>query len=123
VNSERGGVLNLNRYRAASDGEARLTRDFAVDGETDLEITFGFSDDLVLSLDGEMLFSGVHTFSGFENKATRGWVLPESNRLVRHTGPGDHRLEAVLRATEPFGWGLIVTLAGKGVRLLPMEPD
>lgn len=123
VTSEPSGVVNLNRHGVNPDAEARLSRSFAADSETDLKIAFGFSDDLVLSLDGEMLFRGMNTFSGFENQATRGWVLPESNSLIRRVGSGRHRLEAVLRATEPFGWGLIVTLAGDGIRLLPVDED
>jgi hypothetical protein len=51
----------------------------------------------------------------------QGWVQPESNRLIRHTVAGNHKLEAVLRVTEPFGWGLIVTLGGGKVDLLPVE--
>ena len=123
VATEPSGVVNVNRYRVASDTEVRLIRHFATDGETDLEITFGYSDELRLSLDGETLFTGAHTFSGFESEEARGWVRPESNHLIRHTGAGHHKMEAVLRLTEPFGWGLIVTLAGKGVRLLPTEQD
>jgi hypothetical protein len=96
---------------------------FTLDAETDLEITLGFSDDLMLSLDGETLFRETHTFSGFANEETRGWVQPEANHLTRHTGAGSHELEAVLRRTEPFGWGLIVTLAGNGIHLLPPEED
>jgi hypothetical protein len=118
---EPSGVVNLNRYRVASDAEARLIRRFALDGETDVEITFGYSDELSLSLDGEMLFGGTHTFSGFNSQKARGWVRPANNHLIRRMGAGDHSLEAALRATEPFGWGLIVTLAGDGIRLLPID--
>ena len=91
--------------------------------ETDLELNFGFSDELRLNLDGELLFEGSHFFSGFESRETRGWVHPESNRMIRHLGAGVHQLEAVLRVTEPFGWGLIVTLGGGKVNLLPVETD
>ena len=123
VAAEPNGVLNLNRYRAAADGEARLVRHFATDRETDLEIGFGFSDELELSLDGKSLFKGTHTFSGFETEGTRGWVRSGNRRVVAHTGTGRHRLEAILRVTEPFGWGLIVTLTGEGIRFLPVEDD
>lgn len=123
ITCEPSGVLNLNRYRATSDTEARLIRNFMIDDETDLELTFGYSDKLRLCLDGELLFEGTHTFSGFESQETRGWVRPEANRLVRRTGPGQHKLEAELRRTEPFGWGLIVRLAGGEIYLLPTEED
>jgi len=123
VTCEPNGVLNLNRYRASADKEARLVRRFSLDDDTDLELTFGYSDELRLFLDGELLYVGGNTFSGFENYEARGWVRPESNRLVRRTGAGDHTLEAELRATEPFGWGLIVKLGGGDVTFLPVEED
>jgi hypothetical protein len=119
VSCEPNGVLNLNRYLAAPDTLARLVRSFHVDSETDLELAFGFSDELRLNLDGKVLFEGAHTFSGFDSESSRGWVLPESSRLVRHVSAGRHELEAWLRVTEPFGWGLMIALRGEGVGLLP----
>ena len=121
--SEPNGVLNLHRYLPSSETEVRLVRHFAIDDETDLEVSFGYSDELRLSLDGELLFEGTHTFTGFDSEEARGWLRPLDNRLVRRTGAGRHTLEAVLRVTEPFGWGLIVTLGGGEVRLLPAEQD
>jgi hypothetical protein len=120
---EPSGVLNLNRYLPGSRGEVRLVRSFRVDDEIDLEVAFGFSDEVALSLDGEVLFEGSHTFSGFETEETRGWVRPGDNRLVHHISTGDHELEAVLRVTEPFGWGVIITLGGGDIHLLPMYED
>jgi hypothetical protein len=116
---EPNGVLNLNRYMTSSDTELRLIRRFDLDDETDLEVAFGYSDELRLNLDGSLLFEGTNIFTGFESQEARGWVGPESNRLVCRAGAGRHQLEAVLRLTEPFGWGLIVTLGGGDVRLLP----
>jgi hypothetical protein len=116
-------VLNVNRYMPSSQAEVRLVRSFHVDDEIDLEVALGFSDDLALSLDGEVLFEGSHTFSGFETEEARGWVRSGNNRLVHHIGGGRHELEAVLRVTEPFGWGLIVTLGGGEIHLLPMYED
>jgi hypothetical protein len=121
VASEPNGVLNVNRYKPASDAEVRLIRCFDLEEEIDLEISFGYSDELRLSLDDTLLFEGANTFTGFENQEARGWVRPENNRLVHRTGAGRHRLEAVLRLSEPFGWGLVVALAGGELHLLP--PD
>lgn len=123
ITTEPSGVLNLHRYLPSSETEVRLVREFVVGDEIDLELSFGYSDELRLSLDGELLFEGTHTFAGFESEEARGWVRPLENRLVRRTGAGRHTLEAVLRVTEPFGWGLIVTLGGGEVRLLPTEED
>ncbi|KPJ51641.1 hypothetical protein AMJ39_09540 [candidate division TA06 bacterium DG_24] len=121
ITTEPSGVLNLHRYLTPSDTEVRLVRHFALDEEAALEVTFGYSDELRLSLDGELLFEGTHIFTGFESEEARGWVRPSDNRLVRRTRAGRHTLEAVLRVTEPFGWGLTVTLRGGEIRLLPME--
>ncbi len=121
ITTEANGVLNLNRYKPSSYGEVQLVRYFSLDDRLDLEIAFGYSDELQLSLDGTMLFEGTNTFAGFESYEARGWVRPEYGRLVHPTGAGRHRLEAVLRPTEPFGWGLIVALGGGEARLLP--PD
>ncbi len=119
VACEPNGVLNLNRYRAPSDTELRVIRRFALDDEIDLEVSFGYSDELRLILDGTQLYEGTNVFAGFESEEARGWVRPESNRLVCRTGAGHHQLEAVVGLTEPFGWGLIVALGGGEVRLLP----
>lgn len=121
VTSGPSGVLNLNRYIRCPPTEVRLVRHFTLSDESDLDLAFGYSDDLRLSLDGQLLFEGSHTFAGFESRDARGWVRPENNRLVHRTGAGRHELEAVLRVSEPFGWGLLVTLAGGEIRLLPAE--
>jgi hypothetical protein len=114
-------VLNLNRYGLPPEEEVRLSRSFEVDDEMDLEVAFGYSDSLRLTIDEELLFEGTHTFSGFGSLEARGWVRSEDNRLVHRLGAGRHRLDAALRLTEPFGWGLMVVLGGGKVRLLPPE--
>jgi len=119
VGVEPSGVINMNRWLPSADTEARLTRWFRVDEDTDLEIAFGFSDSLKLCIDDIPVFQGTHTFSGFQNAETRGWVRPENCRVIHHVGSGRHRLEAILRVTEPFGWGMIVTLCRDHVAFLP----
>ncbi|MCU0613121.1 MAG: hypothetical protein MUE60_15215 [Candidatus Eisenbacteria bacterium] len=119
VSVEPNGVLNLNRWVRSPITEARLTRWFRVDEETDLEIALGFSDELALSVDDSAVFQGIHTFSGFQNEDSRGWVRPENCRVIHHVRPGRHRIEAILRVTEPFGWGMIMALGGDPVALLP----
>lgn len=119
VTVEQSGVLNLNRYMTSSDTEAHLTRWFDVGAETDLEVSFGFSDSLRLFVDDIPVFRGTHTFSGFQDVRSRGWVRAENCRVIHRVGPGRHRLDALLRVTEPFGWGLIVVLGGDHLALLP----
>ncbi|HTP07388.1 MAG TPA: hypothetical protein VMP08_04010, partial [Anaerolineae bacterium] len=50
--------------------------------------------------------------------ATRGYVEPTTH--LQHTvTPGRHHLTAIVKATEYFGWGLIVNLHGDNFKLLP----
>jgi hypothetical protein len=50
--------------------------------------------------------------------ATRGYVEPTTH-LQQGVAPGRHRLTAILKAAEYFGWGLIVNLQGDNVKLSP----
>ena len=120
VACEANGALNLNRHLPASASEALLRRDFSLMHACDLEIAFGFSDRLLLKLDGETLFEGTHRFRGFETLQARGWVDSGDHRLIQRMQAGRHRLEARLRAEEPFGWGLIVRLIACGLSLEPL---
>ena len=82
---------------------------------------FGFSDALSLELDGQMIFSGENTFKGFADRAARGYVELGMQSLRQMLAPGAHRLAAVLRVSEPFGWGLALAAHGEGLRWLPVE--
>ncbi len=113
------GILNLNRYFPVALGEVRLTRsiDVLVEGATGLDV--GFSDELTLYIDDQVIFTGRHLFQGMlSDWATRGYVEP-TTRLSRVLSPGRHHLTAIVKNTEYFGWGLIVNLPGDNFRLLP----
>jgi hypothetical protein len=118
IGCEPTGILNLNRYFPADLGEVRLTRliDVATEGSIGLEV--GFSDELTLQIDDQVLFTGHNLFQGMSaDWATRGYVEPTT--YLRHTlVPGQHRLTAILKNTEFFGWGLIVNLLGDNFKLL-----
>jgi hypothetical protein len=118
VQCEPGGFLNLNRYFPISVEEVTLTRQLEAVSETELQLSLGFSDELSLDLDGEMLFEGINTFAGFGSYEERGYVHGEHHSVTRKISPGVHRLTARLKVTEFFGWGLVVTLKGRGVSLL-----
>lgn len=113
------GILNLNRYFPVALGEVRLTRSFDVLAAGSIDLDVGFSDELTLQIDDKVIFTGRNLFQGRSNDwATRGYVEPTTH--LQHTvTPGRHRLTAILKATEYFGWGLIVNLHGDNFKLLP----
>ena len=102
-------------------GEVRLIRRFEMPQEGEVTFEFGFSDVLSLELDGQVIFSGENTFKGFADRAARGYAELGMQSLQRVLAPGRHCLTAMLRATEPFGWGLALAAYGKGLRWLPVE--
>jgi hypothetical protein len=116
---EPNGILNLNRYFPVALGEVRLIRLIDVAAEETIELEVGFSDELTLQIDDEAIFTGRNVFQGMSNDwATRGYVEPTTH--LQHTlTPRRHRLTAILKDTEYFGWGLIVNLHGESIKLLP----
>jgi hypothetical protein len=118
---EPNGLLNLNRYLPASVGEVRLTRSFELPEETEVTWSFGFSDLLTLELDGEELFSGENLFTGFADRAARGYPEPGLESLRQVVAAGMHQLTAVLQVKEGFGWGLALAGRGQGLCWLPAE--
>lgn len=119
VACEPGGILNLNRYLSITAGSARLTRRFETVVAGPVDVAFGFSDELALQLDGDTVYTGTNTFTGFADRAARGYVEPGAHVVRRILAPGEHTLQAELKVTEGFGWGLQVALRGRGARLLP----
>lgn len=121
VSCERNGLLNLNRYLPASLREVRLIRRFEMPAEGELTFAFGFSDELSLELDGQELFSGENLFTGFADRAARGYPEPGMESLRQVVVGGTHQLTALLRVSEGFGWGLALAAHGEGLRWLPAE--
>jgi hypothetical protein len=114
-------VLNLNRFLVPSSDEVRLRRRFKVGHAGEVELGVGFSDLLVLRLDGVLLFEGLNEFKGFDEPADRGWVEVGPAAVRARVEAGEHELEATLRMTEPFGWGHIITMTGQDLRFLPIS--
>ena len=121
VRCEPEGILNLNRYFPVSVEEVVLTRRFETECHGELDLGFGFSDQLSLELDGEVIFEGSNTFAGFADYGARGYVYAGMHSVSRIVSKGVHRLTARLRVTEAFGWGLVVAIKGQEVRLLPAK--
>jgi len=119
VKCEPHGILLLNRYFDQSLGQVALSRTFVLERNTQVEMAFGFSDDLSLVLDGEIVFVGNNVFHGFADRAARGYVEHDAYRVSRAVAAGKHELLAKVRVTEGFGWGLALSLSAGGLELLP----
>jgi hypothetical protein len=116
---ESTGILNLNRHLPASLGQVRLSRRIEVSDTGSIELEFGFSDDLTLQIDDQVIFTGQNIFHDVPAWNQRGYVAP-TNRMRHPLAPGRHQLIATLKSAEPyFGWGLIVNLHGDNFKLLP----
>ncbi len=120
VTCELHGPINLNRHFSPSMQEVRLLRRFETSQDGELTLDLGYSDVLTLELDGQEIYSGENTFSGFADRAARGYV--ELGRTLRQNlAAGSHHLVAVLKVSEGFGWGLVLAAHGKGLSWLPAE--
>lgn len=119
VACEPSGVLNLNRYLPASLGQVTLRRHFELPAADEVELAFGFSDELSLAVDGGVVFSGTNTFKGLDSYEERGYVDLNAHAVHLPLEPGLHNLAATLKVTEGFGWGMILALSGEGIQLLP----
>jgi hypothetical protein len=118
VACEPGGRLVLNRYLPATMGQAQLTRRFET-GDGEVVLRFGYSDTLSLALDGREVYGGTCTFSGFGDRAARGYAEPGTAEVREPVAAGTHTLVATLGVQEPFGWGMVLAGEGAGLRWLP----
>ena len=121
---EPNGTLNLNRCVPVSVDSVRLIRRFEIVEAGEITFKLGFSDALSLDLDGQKIFEGENTFTGFADRAARGYIEQTTSlarRLAYRVEAGAHCLTADLRATEGFGWGLALDAHAAGLRLLPAE--
>jgi hypothetical protein len=121
VTCEPNGVVNLNRYFPTSMKKARLMRHFETSEEAEIMLTFGFSDALKLTMDDEEVFKGQNTFTGFEDRTARGYAELGTESVRKMLAPGSHYLTAELEVSEGFGWGLVLSAHGGGLRWLPAE--
>jgi hypothetical protein len=117
----RKGTINLNRHLPVALGEVTLVRQFAMSTGGPVELKWGFSDELSLRLDDQVIFEGKQTWvrTG-PDRAERGYVDVDQHRLQVVLDPGKHTLSARLKVTEYFGWGMILALLGEHVQLLPV---
>jgi hypothetical protein len=78
----------------------------------------------VLKIDGMIVFSG----QKFSDASIEVEILAQGScypgiafRIELPLKAGHHKIAAELKVTEPFGWGLIVTLNGQNLHLQPPE--
>jgi hypothetical protein len=119
VACEPSGAINLNRYLPPSVGKARLVLRFELSEESEITFEFGFSDDLSLELDGDVVYKGENTFAGFADRAARGYVEMGMESVRQVLSPGSHHVVAELAVSEGFGWGLVLAARGTGLLWLP----
>jgi hypothetical protein len=121
VACEPHGPLNLNRYFSPSMEKARLVRRFETSRDGEVTFEFGYSDTLMLQLDGQAVYSGENRFGGFADRAARGYVEPGMASVRQALAAGSHTLVAELAVSEGFGWGIVLAARGEGLRWLPAE--
>lgn len=119
VECESHGILNLNRYFPLSPGEVILTRRFCLEAERKVVMSFGLSDDLTLSVDGLPIYTSTKPYRPTAGIEGRGYIGFDTCKMSRTISAGTHTLSVKLKVTEPFGWGLALSLTGEGLRLLP----
>ncbi|MBP7866622.1 MAG: nuclear transport factor 2 family protein [Acidobacteria bacterium] len=120
VTAEPGGVVNLGRFLPPSTEPVRLRRTFTLAEAGEVEIGLGFSDEVALRVDGESVFQGTKRFKGFADLPSRGWVTPGAQTVRKDLPAGTHEIVVEIKASEPFGWGFVLTLKGPGLTLPPL---
>ena len=100
--------------------EATVVREVFLDSPGELKLNFGYSDQLVLEIDGEEIFNGENTFESSPVWEDRGYVSIDEE-IVHNLTAGKHRITARLKAIEPFGFGLALILEGEGFSLVPPQ--
>jgi hypothetical protein len=118
VTCEPSGILNLNRYLPITAEQVRLVRWIEMLESGSLTFSIGFSDDLLLQIDDQVIFTGQNIYQSSPNWADRGYV--SMGQQVSHPlSQGPHSITATLKAKEFFGFGMALGIEGGDYRLLP----
>lgn len=120
VACEENGNFNLHRFLPASVSEARLTRKFALDKESTVTLKFGFSDEIHIFIDGEIVFEGEKKFKVSPEWNDQGYVSL-SNELSLPLSSGIHLMDIRLKRTEMFGFGFCLSLLNGQYDLLSCD--
>jgi hypothetical protein len=117
---EPGGILNLNRYLPASIREVRLARRLEMPEAGKVVFLIGFSDDVLLQIDEQEVFSGHNTWKDTSEWKDRGYASPD-HRVEVQLSRGLHTITARLKAVEYFGFGMALRIEGSPHKLLPVD--
>jgi hypothetical protein len=120
IEAEPHGILNLNRYLPIQTREATLIREIEVHEGGNFEFSPGFSDQLILEIDGDIIFQGENTFAPGSVWEERGYVSI-ADGISHYLSAGVHRITARLKATEPFGFGIALIIEGENYTLFPPQ--
>lgn len=118
VDTEPSGILNLNRYLPISEKTVCLIRQFEVLEKGKLTINVGFSDELTLKIDDDIIFQGQNLYHDSPKWEERGYVSPDQ-RVSCHLSKEVHQLTAILKSKEDFGFGMVLNIEGDSYTLLP----
>jgi hypothetical protein len=119
VCAEPSGAVNLCRYVSPTQLEAVLMRRFHLERETEVAISLGFSDTVILELDGVECFRGENKWLNTDDPAEQGTIDVRALTVRRRVSAGEHTLAAVVGVKEPFGWGLALAAHAQGLSWLP----
>jgi hypothetical protein len=112
--AEESGLINLNRALKTNPGRwtafARTT--VKTNGARTALLELGYSDDVTVFLNGEVLYSGIN---GFESRHPEymGFVKPEYENVVLKLRTGNNELVLAVTEDQKFGWGFIARLKEK----------
>ena len=120
VACEPSGILNLNRYLPITVGKVRLVRELEMLADGCLTFCLGFSDELSLQVDEQVIFTGENLFHSSPHWAERGYVNL-AQQVSIPLSQGRHCLAVDLQAKEYFGFGLALKIEGGEYRLLPAQ--
>jgi hypothetical protein len=118
VDTEANGILNLNRYLPISENEVKLMREIDVQKAGDFVFSVGFSDQLTFQINDEVVFTAEHLYHSSPKWEERGYVRPDQ-QIRHHLAEGRHRLTAILKVKEYFGFGIALNIEGIEYSLLP----
>jgi hypothetical protein len=108
---EESGLVNLNRALGNVRGRwtafARTTINASRARTAMLDL--GYSDDVTVFLNGEVIYSGVN---GFESRHPEfmGFVKPMFERISLKLKPGHNQLVLAVTDDQRFGWGFIAVM-------------
>ena len=114
VDCEDNGIVNLGRYLPSTMTEARLRRTFTLGKDGDVTLRFGCSDEISVMVDGETVCEERNRFAPDGEWNGQGYVSLNRERTISLPA-GEHRLDLVVRRTEPFGFGFTFAIEGDGI--------